>query len=152
MQTTMNIKESLYLEITRAAELRGISRSAMIIELLRTSMNDDSNEVQIGRLVQYQKRETMDRWHPFHITFREDEFEFFQDMRKFFKKSLSLVLAEAVKKYLNHILKKEYNTDNYPHTCYVIIREMINTIVSWRLIWGLPPTLAHIMEQTNTLT
>lgn len=132
--------------------MRRISRSAIIIELLKAAMADLSHEVRIGRLVQYQAREIKDTMRPFHITYREDEYEFFQDMRKLFKKSLSLILAEAVKKYLNNLLKKDNNTDNYRHANYVIIKEMINTIVSWRLIWGFPPTIAHIMGQSNTLT
>ncbi len=152
MQTTMNIKEALFMKICSVADFRGISRSAMIIELLRIVMDDPSNEVRIGRLVQYQNRENADTMHPFHITFREDEYESFQDMRKLFKKSLSLILAEAVNKFLNNLLNNKKNTDNYPHANYVIIKEMINTIVSWRLIWGFPPTIAHIMEQSDTLT
>lgn len=152
MHTTINIKVELFLQITKAAELRGTSRSAMIIELLKTIPEDSSNEVRIGRLVQYQKRKDMEKMHPFHITFREDEYEVFQDMRKLFKKSLSLILAEAVMKYLNSLLKKEKNTDNYRHANYVIIKEMINTIVSWRLIWGFPPTMGQILEHSQIPT
>jgi len=152
MQTTINIKETLFMHICKAAESRCISRSALIMEMLKTAMGDLSHEVCIGRLVQYQTRENMERMHPFHITYREDEYEFSQDMRKLFKKSLSLILAEAVKKYLIKIPHKKRNTDNYPHANYVIIKEMIDTIVSWRLIWGFPPAIAHILEQSNTLT
>jgi hypothetical protein len=148
MQTTINIKSRIFLQIIRTAELRGISCSAMIIELLKSVMHDPSQEVRIGRLVQYQESENPDEWHTFHISFREDDFEFFQDMRKLFKKSLSLILAEAVKKYLGKLLKKGKNTDNYPHSNYVIIKEMINTITSWRLIWGFPPNIARIIKKS----
>jgi len=96
-------------------------------------MDDPSNEVRIGRLVQYQTRENTDTMQSISYHVQEDEYESFQDMRKLFKKSLSLILAEAVKKYLNNLLNNRKKTDNYPHANYVIIKEMINTIVSWRL-------------------
>jgi hypothetical protein len=149
MQTTINIKSDIFSEISKAAGLRGMSSSAMIIELLKNVMHDSSNTATIGRLVQYQVREIQEEWHTFHISFREDDFEFFQDLRKLLKKSLSLILADAVKKYLGTLLKKGKNTDNYPHANYVIIKEMIDTIISWRLIWGFPPNIAQIIEQSN---
>ena len=75
MQTTINIKETLFLHICKAAESRCISRSALIMEMLKTAMGDLSHEVCIGRLVQYQTRENMERMHLFTFVL-EDEYDF----------------------------------------------------------------------------
>jgi hypothetical protein len=149
MRTTLYIKSDILEKIHTAAEQRGISSSALIIELLKSVMQDGSNNVRIGRLIQYQEREAPGSGHTFHITFREDDLEFFQDMRKLFKKSLSLIVAEAMRKYIGKHRKGKTNSDNYPHANYVIIREMINSIISWRLIWGFPQNIARIIAQSH---
>jgi hypothetical protein len=149
MRTTIHVKSDILKKIHKAAKRCDISPSALVIELLKNVMPDRSNNVRIGRLIQYQEREDPESWHTFHITFREDDLEFFQDMRKLFKKSLSLIVAEAVKKFIDKHHKGKSDRDNYPHTNYVIIREMFDSIISWRLIWGFPPNIAQIVEQSR---
>ena len=149
MRTTLYIKSDILKEVGRMADMHCISRSAMIIELLKIVMKDGSIHVRMGRLVQYQAREAPGSWHRFHITFRVDDYEFFQDLRKLSKKSLSLIIAEAVKKYLKKIVKGRVDRDNYPHANYVIIKEIINSIISWRLIWGFPRDIARILKQSH---
>jgi hypothetical protein len=146
MNTTMYIKQCVLMQISRAASLKDISRSAMIIELLKIILAHTPQAVRIGRLIQYQEREASGEWHTFHISFREDDYEVFQDMRKLRKMSISFLLAEAVKKYLKNVLQKNQTPDNYPHCNYIIIREMIGTIISWRLIWGFPQNLIRILN------
>jgi hypothetical protein len=143
MNTTINMHYEILEEVSLAAQARGISRSKIIIILLKKAMSDMPNPGRLGTMVQYQKSGKRGDWHGFHIKMRPDEYEYFQDMRKLLKMSVSLILAHAVKRYLNKILQKNI-TDNYLFKDYVIIREVIDNIICWRLLWGFPPNFKEI--------
>jgi hypothetical protein len=53
----------------------------------------------IEKLVQYQDRFTYEEWHIFHIQIREDMHEYWLDLRKLLKMSVSLIPAYAVKNF-----------------------------------------------------
>lgn len=56
--------------------------------------------------------------------------------------SVSLILAYAVERYLAEILKTNIS-DNYQFRNYTVIREDIDNIISWRLIWGFSVNIIH---------
>jgi hypothetical protein len=140
METTLNIHADILNKITATAQMRGISRSEIIIYLLKKAMDDVANPGRLGRLVQYQKRCLPNDWHAFHIKLNVDEYEYFLDLRKLLKMSVSLILAYAVKRYLSKLKNKNY-TDNYQYKNYVIIRELIDNIICWKFFWGFPPNI-----------
>lgn len=144
METTLNIGVDVFGQIAAAAEIRGISRSAMITCLLKCVMNDIPDSTRIGKMVKYQERRSPSDWHVFHLSLREDEYEYFLDLRKLFKMSLSLILVYSVNKYLSKMMKKNC-TDNYSYKNYVLIRELIDNIISWRILWGYPPDIKHLL-------
>ena len=74
-----------------------------------------------------------------------DEYEYFLDLRKLLKKSISAIVAYAVKKYFKGIIKSNI-TDNYPFKNYVIIKETINNVITWRLFWGYPEKMEKILS------
>jgi hypothetical protein len=84
----------------RAAQSRGVSRSEMIAILIKKVMDDLSIQGRMGKLVQYQERRKRSEWHKFHWYVREDDYEYFLDLKKLLKMSVSLILAYAVDKYL----------------------------------------------------
>ncbi len=127
-------------KISQAAKVQNISCSAMIVILLKNAMKDIGNPDCIGRLVQYQAPLRPEEWHTFHITWKEYDYEYFQDMRKLRKMSVSLLLARAVKKFLGK-MNKIKKSDNYLFINYNIIKEVIDNIICWRFIWGCTPTL-----------
>jgi hypothetical protein len=46
-----------------------------------------------------------------------------------------------VQKYLKKPLKKRI-ADNYPFFMnYMLVKEIIDNIISWRIIWGFPPDI-----------
>jgi len=137
METTLNIDPGIMKKITLAAEAKKISRAELIIILLNNVMDNTNKPYFLGKMVKYQKRRSHNEWHRFHIDLRPDEYEFFLDLRKLLKMSVSLILAYAVEKYLQLILRKA--TDNYLHRNYLMIRESINGIKCWKLYWGYPP-------------
>jgi hypothetical protein len=144
METTINIHVNILKKITRAAKSSGSSRSQIITILIKKAMDDISNPARMGRMVRYQKRRRPDEWHTFHLQLRIDDYEYFQDLRKLLKMSISLILAYAVKKFLTRLLKTK-NTDNNRYKNYIVLRETIDDIISWRFIWGFPPNLKSLL-------
>jgi len=140
METTMNIHTDILKQITYAARLRGISRSRIIVALIKEAMNDIPDPGRLGHMVKYQKRMKPCDWHLFHLQVGEDEYEFLLDMRKLCKMSVSLILAYAVGKYLSKLMKNK-NTDNYRFKNYIIVREYIDDVICWKFIWGIPLNL-----------
>jgi len=145
METTLNIHAHILEKISLAARSRGMSRSEMIILLIKKAMDDIPDPARIGRMVRYQRRSMPTEWCTFHVQLRMDDYEFFLDLRKLLKMSVSLILAYAVKKFLDKLVKAN-TTDNYQYRNYVVIKEYIDNIVSWRFIWGYPPNLARIIR------
>jgi hypothetical protein len=144
METTLNIHSDILEEINRAAVSCGISRSDVIVALIKRIMDDVSNSVRFGRLVRYQERSSPDAWHTVHVRLRMDDYEYFLDLRRLLKMSVSLILVYAVRKFLNEIMEKR-GTDNYCYRNYVLIKEIFNDTTCWRLIWGYPPDIGKIL-------
>jgi hypothetical protein len=144
METTLNIDNVILHKITQAAQSKKISRSELILLLMNKVMKETMNPYFFGRMVQYQEKRDSGDWHRFHIILQPDEYEFFLDLRKLLKMSVSLILAYAVDKYLHKMMDK-HTTDNYLYKNYVMIREMINNIQCWKLIWGYPPDIKKII-------
>lgn len=145
METTLNVHAHILDKISLAASSSGISRSEMIILLIKKAMDDIPDPARIGRMVSYQKRSRPEDWRTFHVHLRMDDYEYFLDLRKLLKMSVSLILAYAVKKFLNKWAKSN-TTDNYQYKNYVVIKEFIGNIVCWKFIWGYPPNLAKIIR------
>jgi hypothetical protein len=76
-----------------------------------------------------------------HISLESRDYEYCLDVRKLCKKSVSHLIAIAVKLYLNEIIEQLSNqpeVDNNPFQHYIIINEEINNVICWRLCWGFP--------------
>jgi hypothetical protein len=138
METTLNIHIGINNQINNAAASKGISRSEMVVTLIKMVMDDIANPSRLGKLVQYQEKRMPNEWRTFHISLREDDYEYFLDLRKLLKMSVSLILAYAVKKYLKKVMAKNI-TDNYQFKNYILAKMIIDNIVCWKLIWGYPP-------------
>ena len=108
-------------------------------------MNEELNNFSLNKCVKYQKSDLRENWHKFHFLLNADEYEYFLDLRKLLKKSISAIVAYAVKKYFKRIIKFSY-TDNYPFKNYVIIKETINNVITWRLFWGYPEKMEKILS------
>lgn len=138
MDTTLNISIAALEQITSVAHAHGITRSELITHLIKKVMDDIPDPARLGKMVQYQKRMPPGDWHTFHLSLREDDYEYFLDLRKLFKMSVSLILAYALKKFLKYMNKKN-NTDNYTYRNYLVVREIVDGIICWKLHWGFPP-------------
>jgi len=143
--TTLNIHINNLLKISRTADRLNKTRKDIIVLLLMRMMKDHRLFSRSFSTVKYQRNDDSGNWHCFHIRFRPDENEFFVDLRKVCKVSVSCLLAMAVERYLNEIIQviKNEFVDNYPlFENYVLRQEDIDGIISWRIYWGLP--MAHL--------
>ncbi|MBN2077548.1 MAG: hypothetical protein JW838_01190 [Spirochaetes bacterium] len=137
METTLNIHTSTLEKITTAARVKGIPRSVLILILIKKTMNEISEPGKLGTVVRYQSRQRPEEWRIFHLQVKPDEYEYFLDLRKLLKMSVSLILAMAVKKYINEM--EIISTDNYQYKDYTLVKKAIGSTFSWHIIWGCPP-------------
>ncbi len=142
MKTTLNIRLDILALIDKAAHASGISRTELILELIQKIASDIAEPGQIGKMIKYQARRNPEDWHKFHVTIREDMYEYWLDMRKLMKMSVSAILAYAVKKCLG---KKVKIGDNYRFINYVIIKEIVENVIIWKFVWGWPPSLSKLV-------
>jgi hypothetical protein len=145
METTLNIRADILEQISRAAQANGISCSEMIVLLIKKATADIANPGRIGRMVQYQGRRSTPEWRVFHVQVREDMYEYWLDLRKLLKMSVSLILAYAVKKFLCKLMKIK-STDNYLCKNYIIAKDIIDSVIVWKFIWGYPPNLEKLLD------
>ncbi len=145
IETTINIQKQLLEKITYAAQLKGISRIELIILLFKKTMEDAPKHVRHGKRIEYQSRHNHGEWHTFHIQLRPNDYECLLDLRKLFKMSVSLILTYAINKYLDKLMKIKI-TDNYHYTNYLILKERIDGILCWKLIWGFPRNLKMLIH------
>lgn len=144
MKTTLNVHKDILRMITLAALKQGVSRTDLIIYLLKSVMKDISGPCNFGCLVRYQKRSNPEEWHTFHIKLRIDDYEYFLDLRKLLKMSVSRILATAARRYLQTINKRHIN-DNNQFKNYVIIKELIDNSICWKLVWGYPYNIEKLL-------
>ena len=145
IESTLYVNKSIQEMLDTASEKIGRTRIYLIKLLMQRVMKDNQRLLQSYARVKYQDRDRKENWHRFHIILNEYEYEYYLDMRKFFKMSVSLILAYAVINYLNDVMnelqKGNNNTDNYLYKNYFFIRETINEVICWKAYWGLPQKL-----------
>ena len=141
VDTTMYIHDTTMDLIKNAVALTGKTRNQMIVILLKRTMIDSRKKIRTGCTIKYQDRDPLKRWKTVHVRFREDEADYFKDLRNFLKRSDSLLLAQAARGYLDEIIRKaiqNQDIDNYPFFNYIISREEAENLIFWHICWGLP--------------
>ena len=150
IDTTLNIHKTIMIKINHASDETGKSRNYIIATLLKRAMTDSRQLLTLNQSVKYQERDPLKKWHCFHVSYREDVYEFCQDMRKFYKLSVSRILAFSVGKYLEKLINELANetlaeyTDNYPFSGYIFIQESLDGAILWKLTWGIPTNLKKL--------
>ena len=138
--TTLYLHVNNILLIEDIASRSRITRKKVIVTLLMMIMKDFYDHREIFTTVKYQRDDVKKNWRRFHIRLRWDENEFFADLRKLCKCSVSNLLAIAVRKYSGELYNRESgDVDNYPHyRHYVLHHEVVQGVMSWRFYWGFP--------------
>ena len=99
--------------------------------------------------VKYQSDDMPENWHCFHVRFKPDEYEFFIDLGKVCKCSVSLLVALAVDRYTDELIKEKAvkkDVDNYilfKH--YLLNKVIVDGIICWQMYWGIP--INHLKTQ-----
>ncbi len=139
IETTLHVHKSILDKLNRGEEITGRSRTFIIKLLIQRIMKDSQRMIKMNSRVKYQERDLKENWHRIHIVLNEYEYEYCFDMRKFFKMSVSYILAFAVLRYLDEILKRNKSTDKYFYTSYIFIKKIYDGAISWQIYWGIPP-------------
>jgi len=144
IETTLNIRADVLVTLNEAAGESGRTRSDLIITLMKMVMKNDTNRFSLCRPVKYQDKSGKGSWRKVHVSLNEDNYEFFLDLRKFLKMSVSCILAFAVKKYLKDLTSSGI-TDNTLIKNYVLTRGVIDGHIYWQIIWGYPRKIEEHM-------
>ncbi len=142
VETTINTHKSVLKLLNDGAARTFRSRTFMIKLLMQRVMNDNQRMLKSYSRIKYQARDDKKNWYLVHLVLNEYEYEYYLDMRKFFKMSVSYILAYAVKRYLSEIIDElldmSKNTDNYLYRNYILIIKTINNVICWQIYWGIP--------------
>jgi hypothetical protein len=142
IKTTINIRKDIITKLNHASRILQISKINIVRILLR-KYSEHNLEVVMFSSVKYQKRDESSNWHTFHLNLHEDEYEYYGDFRKIYKKSLSLIITDAVNKYLDLIINRinssnKCNTDSYRLKNYIFFKKKLDGITCGIYFWGLP--------------
>ncbi len=144
IETTLHVHRSILEKLDSGADAARRSRTSIIKLLIQRIMKDNKRMIKTCSRVQYQERDVKENWSRVNIVFNEYEYEYCQDLRKFFKMSISLILACAVLRYLDELLKRDKSTDKYFYHNYLFIRKIIDNTICWQIYWGIPPQSTDI--------
>lgn len=142
IETTININRGVLARLIKASQVSGKSKSHIISCLMQRLSNDSKYMEKAWSRIQYQDRGNREEWRCIHMRLGQHEYEFFIDLRKFYKFSVSFLITYAIKKYLDEIVSKILNSnDTYNYINYVLSRIIISGVVCWVIYWGLPNNL-----------
>ncbi|HPC41866.1 MAG TPA: hypothetical protein PLM53_08155 [Spirochaetota bacterium] len=139
IETTINLDIGVVNDIVRASMITGISRRDIVSSLIKRLSRDHQGMVRSWIRVRYQARTGGNAWKRLHLALWPDEYEFFLDMRKVCKMSVSFLVSYAVLKYLDEVIRLLLkNSDNNRYKNYLIFNRIVDGIVCWTYCWGMP--------------
>ena len=141
VDTTVVMNGEVRAALDRAARISGKSVTALIVLAMKRTMAGRGRLARAFQRVEYQARGR--EWRRRHISVWARDYEFFIDMRKVFKRSVSLLIALSVERHLDAILVELSKTgstdsDNYLFQSYIMSEEIVDSCVCWKLFWGMP--------------
>lgn len=101
IRTSINIGSGELQKLKKAAKTHGVDIETLILALLRHMAKKMKRELVTHKAAEYQKPRDPEEWKCLRVYWESEEYEFLIDMRKVHKKSVSLLIAEAIVVYLN---------------------------------------------------
>jgi len=151
IETTINLDYEIAAKLDKAATITRKTRSDLFILLMKRVMKEHQLLLRNNRRVEYQKKLNEGNWTCLHVKLLIRDYEFCLDMRKFCKRSVSMLFAYAVSCFLEEILleiamcdDKLQTYDNNQFLHYILLKETIDNVICWRIYWGLPYNLEKI--------
>lgn len=142
VHTTLNLTQSdATLLDEKAKELR-MKRSEIVALMMRKMLAKLKKIPKKFESVSYQKDINDEGWKCVHVFFDGIDYEVFIDMRKFFKWSVSALVAMALKRFVNdfsEINEKNIKVycDNYKIISYDCDGKLNKNIFCWHIKWEL---------------
>jgi hypothetical protein len=149
VDTTVVMNGEVRAALERASRSSGETVSALIVLAMKRTMAGRGGLARAFQRVEYQGRGR--EWRRRHVSVWARDYEFFIDMRKVFKRSVSLLIALSVEWHLEAILEELSKTgskvtDNYLFQSYIMCEEIIDSCVCWKLFWGIPQNPLKIFQ------
>ncbi len=136
IKTSVNINFERLALLENFSEKNDLSVNEIVSLLLLKIMKDGNYAVKKFTAVKYQDDDPKNHWDIMTVYFKEVDYEFFTDMRKFFKFSVSFLLAKAIDLFLDTILSEiEEILRNYEDSYWNIHRKEAATDVIWNISW-----------------
>jgi hypothetical protein len=143
IETTLNISTIHLEKLSKFAGRYNISKSELVSRLILKIIACKTKTIPCKAFcrLRYQKARTGVSWQTLHVVLASHVYEYCCDCRKFFKASVSSIVAEAIDKmeldpeYLDQ--KNVIPTDNYLGH-YVSMAEKDDGIQSFTIFWGFP--------------
>lgn len=151
IETTIIIKHYHLKLLAKASYLTGKPKCSIVSLLMLLLARERNLSPVMWERVQYQKRDNSEESHCLHVSLKPGEYEMFLDMRKIFKKSVSLLLAHAIDEYLDDIINSINSIpDNYQVMNYAMNRLIIDNVINWVFSWGVTTRLlSHPLYSTT---
>ena len=146
IHTTVNITSDIMLMLDNAARATGKTRSGLIVDVMKKALGDYRRLINPGSGVRYQERAPKGAWKRMHVTILYRDYEYFLDSRKLFKRSVSFLIAYAIRKYLAEVCDNSESTDNYRFKHYLIVQTMVDNVICWKIYWGIPRKKRQILR------
>jgi hypothetical protein len=128
VETTIHMHKNMLEMLNSGAARTGRSRTFIIKILMQRVMDDNNKMLKPCSMIKYQARDEKDNWYRIHLVLNEYEYEYCLDMRKFYKMSVSFILAFAVRRFLdevvNELIDGSNNTDNCFYQNYILIKKI----------------------------
>jgi hypothetical protein len=150
IETTININIDVLDRLSDASIRTGESKRNIISSLLQRVSGDYEKIAAPWKRIAYQKRDTKKKWRRLHLTLVPDEYEFFLDLRKACKLSVSRLVAYGVEKYLDEVVADFMKgTDNYRYSNYTMSYFNDRGTVCLIHYWGIPEkVLSYHLRQS----
>jgi hypothetical protein len=142
IDTTINIDRELLDRLEQAVCVSGIPREKIISCLMQRVGSREMKRLSPWCQVKYQARREKAQWKKLHLDLRGDEYEYYNDLKKVMKLSVSHIIAMAIEQYLEEIVKLLNDcTDNYHYHNYIFSVFRIDDVVCLVFYWGIPRKL-----------
>ncbi|TAL31794.1 MAG: hypothetical protein EPN93_17080 [Spirochaetes bacterium] len=148
LTTSINMHKDTRSSVRRAARTLKMSQRDIVVLLLKRIMQDIMTMQGEFTTVRYQPDDKAGDWHCFCIQYYPEEYEFFNDLRRLCKYTISYLVAIAVIKYMAELLgDRESVIINYlNYTQYAVGTPSMKGILCWHFYWGNP----RLPEKINT--
>ena len=159
IETTYVMTDEVMDLLAEAEEKTGYDQITLVVLCMQMMQENHKEFLETRGRIQYQDRCDEKTGlpipkHRVHVTILEAQYNYFQDCRKFFRRSISLCFAISVLTYLAIVVERilaeqkqgDISRDNYPLVNYAFIEKCKENITVFEIWWGLPENLEAIFS------